>query len=316
MTSSAPHPLSPTPSPLRGWVELILLSIRRQARMREMVWVALGLLGVATLFIGLNTRAGSWNLIDRRARPLGITYRETLHKLTGLEVVLGRSEPATAIHLAVLGAARATLDESAFFVFSRWVVFAIFQSFLLPIWTLSFATDALGNERESGTLIWLFTRSLPRWSIYLAKWLSALPWCLGMNLVGFAAICLAAGAPGRQALGLFWPAVVWGTLAFSALFQLVAAVFRRPAVVGLIYAFFFETLVSDLPGDLKRMSLNFYVRSLMYDSVSDLGVDPNSLTVYSPVAGETARAILIGATVVFSLIGMWIFSRREFREDV
>src|SRR5258706_5251339 len=153
MTSTAAHPLSPTPSPLRGWVELILLSIRRQARMREMVWVALGLLGVATLFVGLNTRAGSWNLIDRRARALVVTYRETLHKLTGLEGVLGRSEPATAIHLAVLGATRAALEESAVFVFSRWVVFAIFLSFLLPIWTLSFDTDALGNERESGTLI-------------------------------------------------------------------------------------------------------------------------------------------------------------------
>jgi ABC-type transport system involved in multi-copper enzyme maturation permease subunit len=195
-------------------------------------------------------------------------------------------------------------------------VFAIFQSFLLPLWTLSFATDALGSERENRTLIWLFTRPLPRPAVYLAKYVAALPWCLGLNLLGFAGICLAAGEPGRLALRLFWPAVVWGTLAFAALFHLIAAAFRRPAVVGLIYAFFFETLVGDLPGDLKRMSLSFYVRSLMFDATTPLGLAPDQLTVYAPVSGWTAWAVLAGATVVFTLIGMAIFARTEYREDV
>src|SRR5262249_12329108 len=154
----------------------------------------------------------------------------------------------------------------AFLVFSRWVVFAIFQSFLLPLWTLSFATDALGNERESRTLLWLVTRPMPRPAIYLAKYVAALPWSLGLNLVGFASSCVAAGAPGYLVLRLYWPAVFLGTIAFAALFHLLAALFRRPAIVGLIYAFFFETLVGDLPGDLKRCSLSFYVRSLMFEA--------------------------------------------------
>ena len=33
-----------------------------------------------------------------------------------------------------------------------------FFSFLVPIWSLSFATEALGGERESGSMIWLLTR--------------------------------------------------------------------------------------------------------------------------------------------------------------
>ncbi len=284
--------------------------------MRQMVWVALSLMVLAVAFVALNTQLGSWKLTERRARPYRTNYQQSLLQLSRIEAVAGHSEPAMAIHTAILGSTSAILEHSSFVVFSRWVVFAIFQSFLLPIWTLSFATDALGHERESRTLIWLFTRPLPRWSIYLAKWLSALPWCLGMNLVGFAAICIAAGEPGYLAMRMYWPAVVWGTLAFSALFHLIASFFRRPAIIGLIYAFFFETLVADLPGDLKRVSLSYYVRSLMYDSIGGLGLEPESLTVYSPASAWTARGVLIGVTVVLTIVGMYAFSRREFSEDV
>src|SRR5262245_12674134 len=310
-------PLLETPaSPFRAWLTLLLLSVRRQARMRQMVWIAVGLMALTVIFVGLNTYFGRWTLTDRRARPTYLTYRQYLLQMSKQQAVVGRSDPASALHWAVVGAVAATVDHSGFLMFSRWVVFAIFQAFLLPLWTLSFATDALGNERENRTLIWMFTRPLPRWSAYLAKWLAALPWCLGLNLVGFGAICLAAGEPGRMAFSMFWPAVFWGTLAFSALFHLIAAVFRRPAIIALLYSFFFETLVSDLPGDLKRMSLSFYVRSLMFDATSAMDLEPDSLTVYAPVSGWTALAVLVGAALVFTLIGMWVFSRKEYLEDV
>src|SRR5260221_116533 len=143
-------------SPMRAWGELLWLSIRRQARMRQMVWIALALLGLAVLAVGLITLFGSWRLGDRRVR--------------------------------------------------------------MP-------------------------PSRPQPVIYVAKYLAALPWCLGLNLLGFAAICLAGGEPGWLALRLFWPAVACGTLAYAALFHLIAALFRRPAVVGIVYSFFFEMLV-------------------------------------------------------------------------
>ena len=127
---------------------------------------------------------------------------------------------------------------------------------------------------------------------------------------------MAAGEPGRLALRLFWPAVLGGTVAFAALFHLIAAAFRRPAIVGLIYSFFFETLVGDLPGDLKRMSLSFYVRSLMFEAVEPLDIAPDQLTVYNPVSAETAWAVLAGATVVFTVVGMVVFARSEYREDI
>ena len=59
-----------------------------------------------------------------------------------------------------------------------------------------------------------------------ASWLVIL--FVGLNLGGFAAICLAAGPPGRLALSLFWPGVLWATLAFASLFLLIGAILAIP----------------------------------------------------------------------------------------
>jgi ABC-2 type transport system permease protein len=317
-TSFSPPQLSVSaaPSPVRAWLTLVRLSVRRQARMRQMVWIALSLLALTMGFVALNSTLSRWAFTERRFRPFSMSYHDSLVVMSKQQAEISRAEPASAIHWAILGSVGAALDQSGVMVFSRWVVFSIFQAFLLPLLTLSFATDAIGNERESRTFIWLFTRPLPRWSIYLAKFIAALPWCLGLNLVGFAGICLVAGEPGRQALHIYWPSVALGTLAFAALFHLIAAIFRRPAVVALLYSFFFESLVSDLPGDLKRVSISFYIRSLMFDATQSLDIVPDSLNVYAPTDGWTALAVLVGSTVTLTLIGMWVFSRREYREDV
>jgi ABC-2 type transport system permease protein len=301
---------------LRAWIALVSLSIRRQARMRQMVVVALVLLALGIGFVALVTATSGWKLTDRRPRRNDPTYGQKVEREIVYPSLRLRNPSSNAVEWALAASVSTALDHSAFLVFSRWVVFAIFQSFLLPLWTLSFATDAIGNERESRTLIWLFTRPLPKPAIYLAKYIAALPWCLGLNLLGFVGICIAGGEPGRLALRLFWPAVFWGTIAFAALFHLIAAAFRRPAIVGLIYSFFFETLVGDLPGDLKRMSLSFYIRSLMYEAVGPFEIAPDQLTVYNPVSGTTALAVLAGATIVFILIGMIVFARSEYREEI
>lgn len=315
MTPHLPDAPATTASPLRAWLELVRLSVRRQAKMRQMVWIAAALLLLAVTFVSLVTYFGTWELTNRRPGPRSRTYSQQLERLVLRRALVARVEPAAALHDAIIASIGAALQHSSFLVFSRWVVFPIYLSFLLPMWTLSFATDAIGRERENRSLLWLLSRPLPRPAVFLAKYVGCLPWCLGLNLGGFAAICLAAGAPGRQALALFWPAVVVGTLAFAALFHLFAVTFRRPAVVGLVYSFFFEVLVGDLPGDLKRLSLSFYIRSIMFHATDALGLSPDQLSVYAPVDSWIAWAILIGVTAVLLGIGAVVFSRTEYGED-
>jgi ABC-2 type transport system permease protein len=187
---------------------------------------------------------------------------------------------------------------------------------MLPLFNLSFATEALGGERESNTLIWLLSRPLPRPAIYLAKFVALLPWTIGLNVGGFALLCLAGGELGRLAFRLYWPAVLAATLAFSSLFYLMGAVFRRPAVAAIVYAFFLEVILGNMPGYMKRISIGFYTRCMMFDAASAFNIQPDRPDIFLPVEGTTALAVLLGLTIVLLGIGTVVFSRSQFQEIV
>jgi ABC-2 type transport system permease protein len=299
--------LSPQSSVLRSWAYLVGFSIRRHARVRQMVGIAVALLLLSTLVVALITANFGWDRTNRFPVRL---QQEGIQLAAGTLAAPIFDGPD---HLERFRRENAPLAQ-----FSRWVVFFIFLGFLMPLWTLSFATSALGAERESRALVWLLTRPLPRSGIYVAKFLGVLPWCLALNLGGFALICLAGGSTGRQALALYWPAVAGGTLGFAAVFHLIGALAPRPAIVSLLYAFFFETILSELPvpGTLKRLSINYYTRCLMYGPAREAGVPTESDALFASVGEPTAWAVLIAATIALTAVGMWLFSRAEYRDDV
>jgi ABC-type transport system involved in multi-copper enzyme maturation permease subunit len=337
-------------SQLRAWCNLVRLGISRQARVRQMVWIALALLALTAVVVTLPRLAGGWGMARWRSRwpapPLShltpspppaflgrgkreeslppstmlssprwvvSTFEETA---SGFETLpaLPASRPALALENAVALAFRVNLSQSGFYVFSTWIVFSLFVSFLLPIWSLSFASEALGGEQEGHTLIWLLTRPLPRSSIYLAKFVALLPWSLALNLGGFSLLCFLAGSPGREALRLYWPAVTAATLAFSALFHLLSACFRRAAVVGLVYAFFLETVFGSLPGYMKRLSIGFYTRCLMFEAAHEHGLEAVKPSVYLPVSAGVAWWVLLSITAVLLMVGMIVFARSEYAD--
>jgi len=309
---TAAVPLACAPSAWRAWLYLIWLSWQRQARARQMVWIALALLAFAVTFVAVQSLAGRWGYHRWRSpRWYGPTYVEWQEYLGRSRAGVPWSAGAGAVQDALLQTAHEVVERSGFFVFSS-VLFNLFLRFLLPIWSLSFATEALGGEREGGNLVWLLTRPLSRPAIYLARFVALLPWSLGLNLGGFGLLCLAAGKPGALAFQLYWPAVFWSTLAFSALFLFMGAAFRRPAVVAILYSFFLETIFGDMPGYLKRASISFYTRCMMYEVGKPYHVEPESPMVYLPVDGATALWVLVGITVAFLLIGMAWFARTEY----
>src|SRR5262245_47583674 len=61
MVPLAPRLDSAAPS-VRAWFALVVLSMRRQARARQMVWIALALLGFTTFLVALNTALGRWDM--------------------------------------------------------------------------------------------------------------------------------------------------------------------------------------------------------------------------------------------------------------
>jgi ABC-2 type transport system permease protein len=278
-----------------------------------MLWIALGLLACSAFVVVMNTRAERWGIALWRSPPrVGPQYSEYLAWVKKARMNGAWSAEAQSLLDVFVGSCAAVVRRSGFYVFSNWVIFSVFVTFLLPLWSLSFAVEGLGREREAGNLIWLLTRPLSRPAIYLAKYLAILPWALGLNLGGFALLCLLAGEPGHIALRLYWPAVVWATLAFCALFHLFAVCMRRAAIVALLYAFFLETTLGNMPGYWKRLSISFYTRCLMFDRAAGTGVMPVRPEIYLPVSGATAWYTLVGLTLALLGLGMLVFARREY----
>ena len=298
-------PLDST-SPWRGWLALWRVTLRRQLRGTASLVLGLGLLAVVLLVVGLVTARFGW---DRTAQRLA------------------RDDPRSAAILAG-GPGAVQLEQSERYrellrestpdaVFSRWVVFLFYLGLLLPLWTLGLAVGGVGAEREGRTLVWLVSRPMPRGAIYLGKFLGVLPWCLALSLGGLALIGLAGGEVGQAALARYWRAALLGTVAFAALFHLIGAVFRRPAIVGLVYSFFFETILNELPvpGTLKRLSVTHYTRCLMYARAERDGIPTESAALLVPVGETTAWCVLVGLAAGLTGLGMWLFARTEPRDD-
>ena len=332
---------SQMPSALRAWCVLVVQSFQRHWRVRQMGWVSLGLLGLVVAWVAVLTERGGWDLANQRARRGYGSYRQEAERLQPHNRYAALGDPKQrakmqphevpnplnpledALKSAILAIPKAVVDSEkflrdwAFMTYSRWVVHLVFLGFVLPLFTLSYATGAFGTDRESRSLVWLMTRPIPRSGIYLAKFVGTLPWCLAFGVGGFAAVGLAAGKIGREALAMYWPAAVMASVAFAALFHLVGAIFRRPVVVGLVYVFFFEALVAALPGSLKLFSLTFYARSLMYNEAAAAGYPVDMLPAMTEaVSSETAWAVLVTATVCITAVGMWLFARSEYRDDI
>jgi hypothetical protein len=94
----------------------------------------------------------------------------------------------------------------------------------------------------------------------------------------------------------------------------MGAYFQRPAIVALVYSFFLETILGNMPGYMKRVSIGFYTRCMMFDAAQEYGVQPEKPSVYLPVDGTTACWVLIGLTAAFLVLGMFLFARKEYLE--
>ena len=86
MSTGAEERALPAPvslSAARAWIYLVWLSFQRQARARQMVWIALGLLVVTMTVTALNAAAGRWQMDHWRSpRGVGPSFRQWLTNWT------------------------------------------------------------------------------------------------------------------------------------------------------------------------------------------------------------------------------------------
>ncbi len=197
------------------------------------------------------------------------------------------------------------------------VLVPTFIGFLVPIFSICYGASGIGGEREDQTLIYLLISGIPRPLIYLMKASAGLLLVAGWIVVTLVALCQVAGAPGRELLPVFWSASLLGGLAYASLFLLIGAVFRHGTIISLVYWFFLEVLFGNLPGIVKRVSVAFYVRCMVYEAGGDLKLGPANRVareLFQQVSGGTAQVALLAGIAGLLVAGTILFERREYRD--
>lgn len=195
------------------------------------------------------------------------------------------------------------------------VLITVYMSFLLPMFCLSFASAGVATEREDQTLVYLLTTPLPRAWIFIAKLSAAFLLSIAWTMGSLGLLCRLAGQPGNMAFHAVWPAILASTLAYVALFQLFSVLFRRATIVALGYSLFLETLVGNMPGIVKRLTISFYARCMVFESSSDLGLGtagPFNALLFQPIPSTTAQTVLYAVSAALLLAGLLVFVKREY----
>lgn len=198
--------------------------------------------------------------------------------------------------------------------------------FLLVILAVVNGTGVLTQEIEQKTITYLLTRPVPRWRILLMKFLASVLMVIAtvwLASVGTAFAAYGAGGVGESRLGRDLLILPVGALAYSALFLLMATLFNRPLMFGLLFAFGWESWTPNLGGYFGRVSLMSYLRVLaphpqQEAETVDLSQmarqalsDPNAIT---PTLAWTTLFVFILVVLALSLL---VFSNREYvpRDD-
>jgi ABC-2 type transport system permease protein len=199
--------------------------------------------------------------------------------------------------------------------------------FTLTILAVIYGTGVLSQEIEGRTIVYLLTRPMPRWRILLAKFAGA--WVAITVTVVLAETLLAlavfGGRPDWARLGVDLRILPLGALTYGALFLLLATFLNRPLMVGLLFAFGWESWVPSLPGGFSRLSIMSYLRVLAphlketADAQEGGGLG-NLLLASTPAEIPVRDAWIAVPLVAIAALGLalYLFSVREYvpREDV
>jgi ABC-2 type transport system permease protein len=192
------------------------------------------------------------------------------------------------------------------------VVVSTVSGATLSIAVLVLGAAAMRDERDSGTLPFLYLSPIPRWRFAVATWLGAAGVAtlvaVGGWLVGWVGLGIGSGNWVHAWAAL--PAYVAGAIGYSAIFIPVGYLFSRAILVGLAYVFIWEgiltTLISGIAASsVWKTALSIFadLRQLPRDALDALG------PVLPGAGGGAAK--LVGVVVVSLAVFTWALRTRD-----
>jgi ABC-2 type transport system permease protein len=141
------------------------------------------------------------------------------------------------------------------------VVDAYGLSLLIPVVALMFASAALGDLAEDGTLVYLWLRPVPRWQLAVAGVAASVTVAVPLAVLPLV-IAAAISGGGARLVGGAAAGGMLATVAYSAVFCGLGLRVRRALAWGLAYLLIWEQAVARVSHGAARASLFISTRSL------------------------------------------------------
>jgi len=213
-------------------------------------------------------------------------------------------------------------------VYVLMMTFLFMQTLVLLV-PLLFMTGLVRDEIEDGTLVYLFTRPVPKSLAFAAKFAAAAAFSAlltaGGMLLFHAAFTLAARHPDAsfdwgKRLGAFVAAGVLGVVGYGAIFAFAGLVSRRAHVFGIAFGFLSEFVLTNVPAVIKKLTVMHYLRSVALGGLAEdspgkgnaLLKAMEEVRLIDFTAPATAVLVVFGAAVVLVAASLVVVSVVEF----
>jgi ABC-2 type transport system permease protein len=207
---------------------------------------------------------------------------------------------------------------------------------LLPLVALLYSSGIIQDEQEEQTITYLLIRPINKWLLYGVKMVAT--WTTTASLVAilavstYAAIYAGTGADlstvslrCMKAAGILSLA----SIAYCSLFGAMSLLTKRTLIVGILYTALVEGVLASQPLSVRLVTVIYYMRLIAYRSLDFVvawprgGQDDVAATAWflnvkdDPTLAEhpqisTCVLILIGASLVCTVLASWVCSRSEF----
>jgi ABC-2 type transport system permease protein len=171
---------------------------------------------------------------------------------------------------------------------------------ILPLATVILATNAIGNELEDRTMVYLVLKPVRRSRIIIEKY-AAVVQATWVALVAGMLVAWVMSSRGSviddvDVFAAAVLAVLIGVFTYGALFLAISLIIPRALIAGIIYVLIWESLLGRIIPGARLLSIQHYVQSLYSRLLSDPVIQVNDALRF------TSAMLTISLIIAFALV--------------
>ena len=168
---------------------------------------------------------------------------------------------------------------------------------LVPIMCLLIGTGVIAPEIEDGSIVYLLAKPLPRRTIVLSKLVVAMAVGVTFCVVSIVVACEIAGDTDGQLAQAMGVATALASIAYVAVFFMIAVLTRNSIIVGLLYALLWEGVLAGYVPGVRAVSIRQWALA-----PAEQMVEGNSAIAIESEVSVAAGVILLTLVTVGSIV--------------